>query len=64
MNWDVVERAIKLLTLVMEEVEQGSPNLIGGQSKGWAIFHWLCKRYDVPERISRDVLNGYLRWIT
>lgn len=60
---DKFERAIKLLTLTMEEIEAGSPNLKGGQSRGWEIFRWICERYDIPQNVYSDVLNGFLRWI-
>jgi len=62
--WERFERPIKLLSLLMDEINQGSPNLRGGQSRGWAIFHWICERYDVPKNVSDAVLFGYLHWMS
>jgi hypothetical protein len=63
-NWQNFEMAIRTLTLVMQETEQGSPNLVsrGGQSRGWKIFHYICGRYQVPPHISHSVVQGCLRW--
>jgi len=58
------EKVIKLLTMVIEEVEQGSLKFKGGQSRGWAVFHWLCNRYDVPKDMSDAIVYGYLRWVS
>jgi len=65
-NWYEAQRALKLLTLIMEEIEQGSPNLLnrGGQSRGWKIFHWISRRYSVPACVEKQILNGYVRWMT
>ena len=65
-EWVIFERAIKIMTLVMQEIEQGCPNWTdrGGQSYGWKVLHWLERRYDVPSYIEQAVVNGYLRWLT
>ena len=63
-DWQTFETAICLLTLIMEEIEDGSPNLEdrGGQGRGWKIFHYIRERYHVPSYIANDVLLGFLRW--
>lgn len=66
MTWKDFERAIKLMTLVAEQIEGGAPNWQdqGGQSYGWRLLHWLECRYDVPNTVVADVVNGYVRWMT
>jgi len=64
-GWVIFERAIKTMTLVMQEIEQGCPNWSnrGGQSYGWKVLYWLEKRYNVPYHVQQAVVNGYVRWI-
>jgi len=64
-EWSIFERAIKLMTLAMEEIDSGCPNWRdrGGQSYGWKVMHWLQARYKMPNHIKAAIINGYLRWI-
>ena len=62
--WSNCRTALKLMTLVIEEIEGGSARWQGrgGQSHGWDLMHWLQERYDVPDPILMDVVSGYTRW--
>jgi hypothetical protein len=58
------ETVVKSMTLVMEQIEAGSPKWqnCGGQSYGWKLLHWLQRRYDVPNDVLMAIANGFLRW--
>ena len=59
-----ITKGIILLTQCIEEVEGGSGRWLpgrGGQSRGWAVFNWIATRYNIPQGLQSDILNGFLR---
>ncbi len=62
-NMDKLTIGIILASRIMREIERGSGRWakIGGQSHGWKILHFICRRYGVSNLLMHDIVNGFLR---